>query len=755
MPIKTTSHWEPIFDSTHSLEEAFLRLPFYGPNIVSSLPAVPADGVYSETYRNDACGRVVSTIHPDVDTLNKAFNTSVSLNGNNKCFGYRPYDYKTKTSKNYFTSLTYNQVNQRKRDLGAGYIHHLTSNPFLTNTEAHRKIINHLRDWPTYGLPKRGTENVDYEIEKSCSFIISIYAANRYEWFLADLACGAYAITNTALYDNLGSDITKYILELTTSPLVVCSKDKIPILLSLKKQFPKELENLISIVCMDPIYTVDRKLIDLARQLKVTVNDLDQIEELGRNHPMDELPQSPDALYTISFTSGTTGSKPKGAMLSQASSMAAITLLAASEDQAGTKGSSVFVFLPLTHIYERQTSGYGLIGGYYLGFPQLTLDQPRPDTFQNLVEDLRIFKPTYFSIVPRILTKFEALVKNTIKDLDEVSRNKVNQIIEWKIKEQAKFDGSTGRNDEFDNYEPYSNLKTILGFDNLKWTQTASAPIAPSTLKFLKASLGIGIRQLYGLTELSGAHSISELYEASSSSCGPCGVSTELKLRGVPEMGYRIEDNMGELLIGGAQVFKGYYYNKEETDNILTKDGWLISGDIARLDNKGRIYILDRVKNFFKLAQGEYISPEKIETRYLSNNPWLSQCYVYGNSHKSFLVGVLGIEPAKGLKLLKEHCGYTRNMSDSEIMQELNKIENKRKILKYLNKTVDKQISGFERLHNIHIENNPLTVERNVVTPTFKLKRPLAAKFFAKEFNRLYEIERSLLNETSQIVAKL
>lgn len=756
MTSNTTSLCEPIFGSEVTAEVAYSRLPFHGPNIVNAVEAIPPQKGFSATYRNSALPRVASTIHPSIDTLNKAFNFSVSVNGNNKCFGHRPYNYETKKSELYFKSYTYNEINQRKKDLGAGFIHHLTSNPYLLDTESHNKVRNHLKDWQTYGTTKSGRSNVDFEIEKSCSFVVSIFSANRYEWYLSDFACGAYSITNTALYDNLGSEVTKYILELTNTVLVVCSKDKIQVLLELKEQYPKELQNLVSIVCMDPIAYIDKSFIKKSKQLNITLVDLDHIESLGRQTPMEELPQKPDALYTISFTSGTTGSKPKGAMLSQATAIAAITYLAAAEDQAGTKGSSVFVFLPLTHIYERQTSAYGLLGGYYLGFPQLTVDDQKPDGFRNLVEDLRIFKPTYFSIVPRVLTKFEALIKYFIKELDQETQTKINEITTWKIKEQAMYDGSQGKHEEFDNYAPYANLKSMLGFDNLKWTQTASAPVAPSTLIYLKASLGIGIRQLYGLTELSGAHSISDAYEASSASCGPCGISTEIKLRDASAMGYDLKNNMGEMLIGGAQVFKGYYYDKTETDNIFTEDGWLISGDIAKLDSNGRIYILDRAKNFFKLAQGEYISPEKIEVRYLSNNAILSQCFVYGKPTKSYLIGVLGIEPKNGLKFLAEECSYKDiKLTDDEVMLEMNKVENKKKLVGILNRNVGTQLSGFEKLHNVYIEANPMTVERNIVTPTFKLKRNLAAKFFAKEIHNLYEIEKSLTDKENLVQARL
>lgn len=747
MTVKT---YPPLCGREQTKLQAFAQLPLPSPAIVTASPVTKPTNEFSSVYRNNAKPDVISTIHADIDTYHKAFNVSVEMNGTNKCFGHREYDYVNKKSSNYFKSYTYQEVNVRKKHLGAGIIQSLLKNPYKLNTDAHNKIRNHLNDWNTYGIPQTGRENKDFQIEKSCSFIVSIFSANRYEWMLTDLACSAYSITNTALYDTLGADVTKYILELTNTPMVVCSKDKIKLLLDLKREFPQELQNMISIVTMDPLSSVDPSIIDEAKRMNCVIQDLNDIESLGKQNPLDELPPSPDALYTISFTSGTTGARPKGAMLTHRNAISAITMLAASEPQAGNSGNSAFIFLPLTHIYERQTSGFALVGGYYLGFPQLTIDMVKPDAFANLIDDLRIFKPTYFSIVPRILTRIEALIKNRIRQLDERSQNTINKIIDWKTKEHAKFDGSNGFNHEYDNFGPYKELRQLIGFDNLVWTQTASAPVATSTITYLKAALNIGIRQLYGLTETFGAHTNSDPYEANASSCGPCGIATEVKLRNVSEMGYEIKDLKGELMISGPQVFKGYYYNEPETLKVFSEDGWFYTGDIARIDDHGRLYIIDRVKNFFKLAQGEYISPEKIENRYLSSNPLISQCYVHGDSVKSYLIGVVGIEPGKGIQFLNEECGYNiLDMSDHEVLRVLNEVRNKKKILQHLNKNVGNQLLGFEKLHNIHIEINPLTVERNVVTPTMKLKRGIASKFFSQPFHKLYEIEQSLLIDKS------
>lgn len=746
--------------SDFSEEVAISHLPFTR-DITESVPLKPdanKNDNYSPIFRNKAtASRLIQRIHPDLDTHHKLFNNAADMFGDRPCLGKRPYDYKNKTLAPRFDYFTYSEVKTKKNNIGAGFIRSLLGNPFLDpQLESHKKVVNHLRDWPTYGLQKSGRDNQDFEIEKNASFILTLFAVNRLEWVLTDLACSSYSITNTALYDTLGSDVSQYILGLTESPIVVTTNDKIPVLLDLKKNFPEQTKSLISIVSMDPIDLVSQNWFDQAKELKITIQDLNQIEELGSRNPIRELPPKRDALFTISFTSGTTGSKPKGVMLSQAGAAAYITSLTCIKPHAAP-GDKVFIFLPLTHVYERQTSAFASSTGYYLAFPQVTIGQENVNAFSNMLEDLRIFKPTYMSIVPRLLTRIEALIKGKIKELSPEEQDKVNQIIEYKIKEQAKHDGAKGLNAAFDQYPPYKFLREIVGYDNIKWVQTASAPIAPSTLVYLKASLNMGIRQQYGLTESGAAITSTDDYEAKAGSCGTILPTGQLKLRSVKDMGYSIDRLEGEVMLQGPQMFKGYYYNKEETDNSIDEDGWFHSGDIARIDPKtGRVSIIDRVKNFFKMQQGEYVSPEKIENRYLSSNPQITQLYVHGNSLQAYLVGIVGVEYEKGLKFLNEEFGFNKiDISEHELLEDLNKVEIKSKFLEKMNQNVRGKLNGFEILHNIHIEINPLTVEREVVTPTFKLRRPVASKFFANVFHRLYEIEQSLLHQAKLRTAKL
>lgn len=117
----------------------------------------------------------------------------------------------------------------------------------------------------------------------------------------------------------------------------------------------------------------------------------------------------------------------------------------------------------------------------------------------------------------------------------------------------------------------------------------------------------------------------------------------------VPEMRYLAQDKKGEICIRGPGVFKGYYKDPEKTAETLTADGWLKTGDIGMIDSKGRLYIVDRKKNIFKLSQGgnatllhlvltnsinvtvEYVAPDKIENTYVKSN-FIAQLYVHGDS---------------------------------------------------------------------------------------------------------------------------
>lgn len=709
------------------LSSQHLPLPNDKVGIATAVPGLEEAG-FSAVYRCLAVKTVKQALTPELDTVHSIFTNSAHDYANDPCFAERPYDFSTKISEPRYESITYSEVSQQRKDLGSGILFLLQNNPYkIPGLAAHDKIDLHFRDYRSYN-------------KDNFSFVVTIFAANRAKWTITDLATSSYSITNTCLYDTLGPNASRFILSTAESPIVVCAGEHVDDILKLKAENPEELKQLIAIVSMDSLADIGgnyaaQKQAEKADSLGIKLYDWEQVLGVGRLFPQEELAPTPEVPYTISFTSGTTGSNPKGVVLTHANAAAACTFVISISPH--TPVLRDFCFLPLAHIFQRQCMLVSLCRGSLVGFPQ------HGGTPLNLLEDLQIFKPSYMANVPRVYTKIEAALKNaTINSQSPIAKGLFNRVVNTKMELQSQFDGAEGRHWLYDNVI-IPKVRAKLGFENMQYLITGSAPISPTSVTFLKAILNVGFSQGYGLTESFAGVSISLPYEAKPGTCGPTGITTECRLRDLDSMGYRVnapEGPAGEMLLRGPQIFSHYYKNQEETDKSLI-DGWFYTGDIAKIDTStGRFQIVDRVKNFFKLAQGEYVTPEKVENSYLSANSVLSQAFAHGDSLRHFLVGIIGVEEEPIKDFLVKKCDTARaGLGTQEaILDEINKRENRVKLLEQLNKNT-KGLFGFEQLQNIYIEFEPLRLERDVVTATMKIRRPIAAKFFKDKIEQMYE----------------
>ncbi|ODQ79765.1 hypothetical protein BABINDRAFT_171393 [Babjeviella inositovora NRRL Y-12698] len=687
-----------------------LPLPVAESGTAYQLPNSQEPG-YSAVYRNSYVKDtpLYETVHPALNTVYASFENAAKIFADNPCLGRRIFRDKTQSFDDFYSWYTYAEVQKRKRNLGAGILSVVRNSEFRTT--AH----------------------------KEDGFVVSIFSFNKVEWSLTDLACSAYSLANTALYDTLGPKTSQYILDLTESPIVVCSKDKIANLLELKKSFG--LKFLISIVSMDELYTAeDQVYYKQAKAAGVSLYDIHQVEKIGAESGISEKPPTPDTTYTISFTSGTTGN-PKGVVLSHRTAICGATFGLAHVDVPFGKAREL-IFLPLAHIYERLLIICGFTIGCAAGFPH----SPSPLT---LLEDIKVLQPTSLAAVPRVFTKIEAALKDQTILADgfkgTLTRHIVGKRLGWMK------NGFHGNHFLYDRLLT-NKLKGATGLDSAQMFVTGSAPISVETMSFLKAALNVGFVQGYGLTESFAGICISGAYEADVGTCGPIGVTCEMRLREVPEMGYTAKDEggpRGELLLRGPQIFAEYFKNPEETAKSFDKDGWFLTGDVAKLDAKGRITIIDRVKNFFKLAQGEYVTPERIENKYLSACTLLNQLYVHGDSLETYLVAVVGFDPVNTSKFLKANFQVDILETDLAALQAaLQDKKIRTKFLQTMNESVkDAGLVGFEKIHNIFCAVEPLSVEKELITPTMKIKRPNARKYFAKEFKALYK-EASLVRDS-------
>lgn len=714
-------------ESTNTMELFHKYFPL--PKEVSKY-SVPIPGSeepgFSPIYRNKCFpNKMKEAPMPHLNTYHTLMENAIKYNGDKPIFGYRKYDYNAQILDDEYSYITFNEMSKMKNDFASGLLYLLKNSPYKDLLLAsHVLIDNHEQNYKLY-------------TSKNHSFVVTLFASNRWEWVLTDLACSSYSLTNTALYDTLGPEASNYILELTESPVVVTTKNHIQTLIDLKRDH--NLKDLILVISMDPLSLDQQHLAAKAKDQGIQLFEFSQVMKFGEIVPLKPLPPLPETLYTISFTSGTTGSHPKGVELTQRVCTAGVTFaMMAIPHKPGTRS---FSFLPLAHIFERQVTAFILACGGCSGFPQYG------GSALTLVADLKVFKPDLQANVPRVFTKFEGAIKAaTIDSPSPLKRKLFGHIIDYKLAEQASEDGNEGRNFIYDHVF-IKKLRAALGFDNITYVITGSAPISPATIRFLKASLNTGMAQGYGMTESFAGFAISQPYEKDPGTCGSTAATCEMRVRELPEMGYFLSDPAGpkgELQLRGPQVFSGYYKNQEETDKCMSEDGWFSTGDVANISPEGKLSIIDRVKNFFKLAQGEYVTPEKVENQYLSANSNIIQCYCHGDSLKNFLVGVIGIErPVIVGFLTARGVEASKLGTDEDILFEVNKPAIRKEVLSLMNKNMT-NLQGFEKLHNIYIEFEPLTLQRNVVTPTMKLKRPIAVKFFELQINDMYE-EGSLI----------
>lgn len=186
---------------------------------------------------------------------------------------------------------------------------------------------------------------------------------------------------------------------------------------------------------------------------------------------------------------------------------------------------------------------------------------------------------------------------------------------------------------------------------------TASAPIDPNVLDMLKVAFCCPVIEGYGLTETSGGSSITHTTDPVTGHVGGPLQCVKWRLMDIPEMSYLSTDKpypRGELCMKGPAVFSGYYKRPDKTAEAFDSNGWFKTGDVAMVYPNGSVKIIDRSKNIFKLSQGEYIAPEKIENM-LALSPMIAQSIIYGDSLRSCTVAIVVPNPDVVTKWALEH----------------------------------------------------------------------------------------------------
>ncbi|CZR53796.1 related to long-chain-fatty-acid--CoA ligase FAA2 [Phialocephala subalpina] len=650
---------------------------------------------------------LLTTLDPKVLTAHDAFEYTVKKRPNARCLGSRPWDPVTKTFGKY-EWMTYAETASRRKNFGAGVV------------ELHKKA---------------GVTDEKYGV--------GLWCQNRPEWQISDLGCMSQSLFTVSIYDTLGPDTTEYIVNHAMLTCVITSLPHIPTLLKLGKRIP----TLKLIICLDPLDAGERPgntksdiLNSLAADAGIAIHYIKDVEALGAASQLPMKPPRPDDIITINYTSGTTGN-PKGVVLTHANAVAATAVARVTSD---TVASDVLIsYLPLAHIYQRVAEHGALAAGSSIGYF-------RGDIL-GLVDDMKILRPTGFNSVPRLYNRFGSAIRAATLDAPGLKGTMGRHVINTKLASMKLPPGqATNKHMLWDRiFTP--KLTSAFGLQRCRGMVSGSAPLDPTLQQFLRAAFGNDIIQGYGLTETYAVGLAQLEGDFSAGNCGAMGVASEACLQSVPDMDYNVTDSpnpRGELLIRGKTRFREYYKNEAETEKAIIEDGWFRTGDIAEIDSMGRFKIIDRVKNVLKLAQGEYISPERIENVYLANTNIISQAYVHGDSTQAFLVSIFGIDPVAFAPFASNVLKKSIKPEDvEEIKAAARDIRVRKAVVRELEKIGKKnKFNSYERVRNCHLEIEPFTIENELMTPTLKLKRPQSAKKFRAEIDRMYA--ESLAEET-------
>ncbi|MFC1809451.1 AMP-dependent synthetase/ligase [Candidatus Omnitrophota bacterium] len=536
---------------------------------------------------------------------------------------------------------------------------------------------------------------------------VCIIAENCAEWLYFDLAILSSKAVVVPMYTNCSDHDFSYILKHAEVKYLVVSDD------SYVEKFRKIESGQTSIekiIVINQIGDYEEKdlfsynyIIDLGRKQSVQ-SKIPFYEKIGEIEGND--------LATIIYTSGTTGD-PKGVMLTHDNFIA--NCHGCAEAIPVSPDDISLSFLPLSHIFERLAGYYFfLFSGATLGFAE---------SMYTVMRDMKEIKPSIMCAVPRF---FERIYHGILDDIEKQPFIK-RSLFRWALHIGRSFYTLRRRGRKiffgteimyrFFNKILFKKLRTSLG-GNFRFFISGGAALSKEIAYFFEI-VGITILEGYGLTENSPVVSVNR---EESNKIGTVGFP-------LANLDVKIADE-GEILVRGKSVMRGYFKDQESTDEAI-RDGWLYTGDVGRIDQKGYLKIIDRKKDIIVISGGKNISPQMIENTLVSDKMF-NQVVVFGDNQKYLVALIVPNKEqvelfAQQKKILSQ--SYEELLGNKEIYN---------MVRKHIVHAM-KEFAQYERIKKFKLLKDEFTLENGELTPTYKIRRKVIFSKYKQAIAELYE----------------